>query len=88
MCHDIVSHMKTATIRELKHGTSRVLSLVAGGESVEVRRRNEPVAILSPPTRKRRIVRPDFVARLRTIYGATVLPTTATDLVAESRGDS
>ena len=78
MCHDIVTHMKTATIRELKHGTSRVLSLVAGGESVEVRRRNEPVAILSPPTR------PSMMPPA----AITGMFTTATDLVAESRGDS
>ena len=82
MCHV----MKTTTIRELKHATTTVLGWVAGGESVEVRRRNEPVAVLSPPTRRVRVVRPDFVARLRAIYGAKVLATTGTDVVAESRG--
>ncbi|MSU50689.1 MAG: type II toxin-antitoxin system prevent-host-death family antitoxin [Opitutus sp.] len=61
--------MKTTTIRELKHDTTTVLSWVAGGESVEVRRRGEPVAVLSPVKRKARIARPDFVARLKTIYG-------------------
>ena len=80
--------MKTTTIRALRHTTSRVLSIVADGESVEVLRRRRPVAILSPPARKTRIVRPDFAARLRTIYGAKVLPTTGTELIAESRGDS
>ena len=40
--------MKTTTIRELKHDTSTVLAWVASGESVEVRRHREPVAILSP----------------------------------------
>jgi antitoxin (DNA-binding transcriptional repressor) of toxin-antitoxin stability system len=43
--------MKITTIRELKHDTSTVLGWVAGGESVEVRRRNHPVVILSPPNR-------------------------------------
>ena len=82
MCHV----MKTTTIRELKHATTTVLGWVAGGESVEVRRRNEPVAVLYPPTRRVRVVRPDFVTRLRAIYGAKVLATTGTDVVAESRG--
>ena len=77
--------MKTTTIRELKHDTT-VLSWVAGGESVEVRRRGVPVAILSPRKRRARIVRPDFAARLRAIYGDRILPTTASDLIAESRG--
>ena len=35
-----------------------------------------------------RIARPDFLARLRTIYGDKVLSTTATDLISESRGET
>ena len=88
MCHIIVSRVKTTTIRELKHDTTTVLSWVAAGESVEVRRRRQPVAILSSPKRKARMVRPDFAARLKAIYGAKVLATAGTDLVAEARGES
>lgn len=80
--------MKSTTIRELKHDTSTVLGWVAAGESVEVRRRNRPVAILSPPKRAGRIARPDFAKRLRGIYGSVVLPATGTDLISESRGDT
>lgn len=83
MCHV----MKRTTIRELRHDTTTVLGWVAEGETVEVRRRDEPVAILSPPQRKARIGRPDFAARLHQIYGDLVLPTTATELIAESRGE-
>jgi antitoxin (DNA-binding transcriptional repressor) of toxin-antitoxin stability system len=87
MCHIIVSRMKTTTIRELKHATSTVLSWVAAGETVEVRRRRNPVALLMPLRRKSSVARPDFTARLRAIYGAVQLPTTATELVAEARGE-
>ena len=80
--------MKSTTIRELKHDTSTVLSWVAAGESVEVCRRGEPVAVLSPAKRKARVVRPDFVARLKTIYGKGKLSVTGTELVAEARGES
>jgi len=80
--------MKTTTIRELKHDTTTVLSWVAEGQTVEVRRRNEPVALLSPPTRRPVVRRPDFAARLRTIYGKRRLRVPATDLISESRGDS
>ena len=55
---------------------------------MEVRRRAKPVAILSPAKRRARVARPDFGARLRTIYGAQVLPSTATDLISEARGES
>jgi len=80
--------MRTTTIRELKHRMSAVLSWVADGETVEVRRRNVPVAILSPKKHKGRIARPDFAARIKAVYGDKVLPTTGTDVVSESRGES
>lgn len=81
-----MSHVRTTTIRELKHSTTTVLSWVADGETVEVRRRNQPVAVLSPPRRRATIRRPDFMARLRALYGKQVLPTTATELVSDARG--
>ena len=80
--------MKTTTIRALRHDTTTVLAWVAHGESVEVQRRGEPVAVLSPKRHPARIARPDFLARLRTIYGEKVLSTTATDMISESRGES
>jgi antitoxin (DNA-binding transcriptional repressor) of toxin-antitoxin stability system len=80
--------MRVTTIRELKHDTTTVLGWVAAGESVEVRRRNKPVAVLSPPGRKKRPILPDFKARLREIYGDHTLPTTGSELIAQSRGDS
>jgi prevent-host-death family protein len=79
--------MKTTTIRELKHATSTVLSWVAEGESVEVRRRSKPVAMLTPIKRRSSIVRPDFLVRLQAIYGPVMMPTTATELVADARGE-
>lgn len=79
--------MKHTTIRELKHATTKVLLLVESGETVEVRRRNHPVAVLSPPARKEPAPRPDFAARLREIYGDGILETTGTDLVNELRGE-
>ena len=79
--------MKTTTIRELKHATSTVLSWVAEGESVEVRRRDRPVALLTPLKRKTAIMRPDFAARMRAAYGEIILPSPATELVAEARGE-
>ncbi len=87
MCHRIVSRMKTTSIRELRHDTTTVLGWVAGGESVEVQRRGVPVAVLSAQERKRRIVKPDFLARIRSVYGDKMPATTATDLISESRGE-
>lgn len=79
--------MKQTTIRELKHATTRVLAMVEAGETVEVRRRKKPVAVLSPPDRRRCMERPDFEMRLKEIYGDKFLAITGTDLVNESRGE-
>lgn len=88
MCHINVTPMKKTTIRELKHETSKVLLWVAQGETVEVLRRNVPVAVLSPAASRAQGKRPDFAARLREVYGEEILPTTGTDLVSSSRGES
>lgn len=78
--------MKQTTIGELKHETSKVLAIVEAGEMVEVRRRNQPVAILSPPGRSKAVEKPDFAARMKEIYGDRVLESKGTDLVGEARG--
>ncbi len=80
--------MKTTTIRELKHEMTAVLAKVAEGESFEVLRRGKPVAVLSPRKRKTRRVMPDFSKRLQAIYGDRILSSTASDLIAEARGDT
>jgi antitoxin (DNA-binding transcriptional repressor) of toxin-antitoxin stability system len=79
--------MKHATIREIKHDTSRVLGMVETGQSVEIRRRTKAVAILSPVAQNKTPKLPDFAARLREIYGDTVLKSTHTDLINEARGE-
>jgi prevent-host-death family protein len=82
--------MKTTNIRELKHATSTVLAWVEQGESVEITRRNKVVAIISPPPppdSPKKIVRPDYEARLTAIFGDRVLPTTANELMDYDRGD-
>ncbi len=80
--------MKVVNIRELKHETSAIMEQVAMGQSIEIRKRNRPVALLKPlPGTGRRHSRPDFRKRLYDIYGHSMLKTTATELIAEERGD-
>lgn len=78
--------MKTTSIRELKHDTSTVLAIVANGESVEVRRRNVPVAVISP-IKTRKVMRRNFQGRLKAIYDDQILTVTGTDLISEDRAD-
>lgn len=80
--------MKTTTVRELKHETSKVLAWVEQGEIVEVRRRRKPVAKLSPPGPATPTKRPDFLGRLRDAYCAKKLRSSGSSIVSAARGDS
>lgn len=80
--------MKSVNIRSLKHETGALMERVALGESVEIRRRNQPIAVLKPVESDQSCgQRPDFRKRLQTIYGDQMLPQTATELLFEERGD-
>jgi antitoxin (DNA-binding transcriptional repressor) of toxin-antitoxin stability system len=77
--------MKTATVRQLRHDFGSVLSWIEEGEPVRISKRGQIIALLSPPpapkpakTRKR----PDFLGRLKRIYGDKLLPG---NLIVEER---
>jgi len=65
-----------------------VLERVKNGGTVAVTRRVKRVAIMSAPERKRRVVRPDFTARPKRIYGEEASVVTATEAIAGGRGDA
>lgn len=79
--------MKRANIRELRHHTSAVLERVARGETVEICRRNRPIARITPIPPETPVELPDFRRRLDRVYGSTCLATTGTAVVSEGRGD-
>ena len=77
--------MKTATVRQLRHDFGSVLNWVEAAEAVGIGKRGRIVALPSPPpasklSRPRK--RPDFLGRLKRIYGDTVL---RGDVVVEER---
>ena len=79
--------MKSINVRYLSHETGKVLDRVALSESVEIRRRNKPIAVIQPAKNETGQIRPNFRARLESIYGQTVLDKTATELLREERGE-
>ena len=86
MCVIMLNIMKTATIREIQHNLSEVLSWVERGEEVQVLRRNRVVARLLPP-QPQPSRSPDFVARARAVWGEAPRGTALSAIVSESRGD-
>ena len=80
--------MKSVNIRSLKHETGAVMERVAMGESVEITRRNHPIAVITPvATHDEATPRPNFRKRLQAIYGDRALQQTASDLLSEERGE-
>jgi antitoxin (DNA-binding transcriptional repressor) of toxin-antitoxin stability system len=65
--------MKTASVYEVQHNFSKVLSWVARGENVVIQRRNVPVATLVAIEKKQPPL-PDFLARLEAVYGKRPVP--------------
>jgi antitoxin (DNA-binding transcriptional repressor) of toxin-antitoxin stability system len=86
MCVIMLDIMKTATIREIQHNLSEVLSWVERGEEVQVLRRNKVVARLLPP-QPQPSQSPDFVARARAVWGDGSRGTALSAIVSESRGE-
>jgi antitoxin (DNA-binding transcriptional repressor) of toxin-antitoxin stability system len=81
--------MKTTNIRELRHDTSTVLGWVALGETVEITRRNQVVAVLTPPKpkKKKKAPRPDFAVRLKEMWGGKQVVPSWTDALNDERGE-
>jgi antitoxin (DNA-binding transcriptional repressor) of toxin-antitoxin stability system len=69
--------MRTASVYEVQHNFSKVLSWVNSGETVIIQRRNVPVAKLVPTEDKAAPPLPDFLKRLKQTYKERVLQDSA-----------
>lgn len=67
MNHDD-SPMEFVTVRDLRTAFPKVEKILASGETVEIRKRNKVVGILSPPPDRKKITMPDFGARMSKIF--------------------
>ena len=61
--------MKTATVADLRNNFHRISALIESGQTVEITKRGLPFARLSPTSRKRKLVKPDIMARLKATWG-------------------
>ncbi len=75
--------MKRATLRDLRYRFKEVEAQLAEGEEIEIVRRNKPIAVLMPVKPKAPVEVPDFLARMRQIWGDTSFEKTGAELIAE-----
>lgn len=78
-------HMKKASIRDLRYGFRKIERLLHQGEEIQITKRRRVIARLVPEGTADVVQLPDFLARLRSIYGEKPLPVTGAELMAEDR---
>jgi antitoxin (DNA-binding transcriptional repressor) of toxin-antitoxin stability system len=79
-------HMKRASVRDLRYDFPKVEKMLAQGESIEITKRNKVIGTLRPVDAPVKVQVPDFMARLKKIYGDKVLETSWADSLAERKG--
>lgn len=77
--------MKRASVRDLRYRFSEVERLLREGQKIEITRRKRVIARLVPAPSPAPRHLPDFLARLRTIYGNKTLKLSGAKLIAQER---
>ena len=78
-------HMKKATVRDLRYRFSVVEDLLRDGEEIYITKRKRVIARLLPPKASAPKAFPDFMARLKKIFGKKRLKVSGADLIALDR---
>jgi antitoxin (DNA-binding transcriptional repressor) of toxin-antitoxin stability system len=74
--------MKTASVGDLRYRFPEIEWALRAGEQIEITKRKRVIARLVSATIPRR---PDFMARLREIYGDKTLKVSGAELLAQER---
>jgi antitoxin (DNA-binding transcriptional repressor) of toxin-antitoxin stability system len=77
-------HMRKASVRDLRYRFADVERLLLQGEELEITKRRQVIARLMPACTTAP-QRPDFLARLRRIYGKRTLAVSGAQLLAQER---
>jgi len=77
-------HMTTVSVRDLRYDFPRIEDLLRKGEEIQITKRRKVIARLVPEKTERPPM-PDFLARIREIYGDKMLEVTGAELLVEER---
>lgn len=79
-------HMTRASVRDLRYKFHEVEDLLRQGEEIQITKRKRVIARLVPERDKKTPQMPDFLGRLKKIYGKP-LKVTGAELIAKDRED-
>ncbi len=80
-----MDHMRKATVRDLRYHFPEIESLLQDGQEIQITKRKKVIARLVPVRPAGEAKHPDFMARLKKIYGNKKLAVTGAQLLAEER---
>jgi antitoxin (DNA-binding transcriptional repressor) of toxin-antitoxin stability system len=81
-------HMKKASVRDLRYGFKKIERLLHQGEEVQITKRRRVIARLIPEDVRPTAQMPDFMERLRSVYGDKMLRVSGAELIAQDRDRS
>jgi antitoxin (DNA-binding transcriptional repressor) of toxin-antitoxin stability system len=77
-------HMKRASVRDLRYSFKKIERLLRQGQEIEITKRHQVIARLLPEAQDAAKM-PDFIERLRAIYGDEIPAATGAEIIAEDR---
>jgi antitoxin (DNA-binding transcriptional repressor) of toxin-antitoxin stability system len=83
-CDANMYHMTTVTVRDLRYAFPKVEALLSRGEEIKVTKRGKVIARINPERPENRVL-PDFLGRIREIYGDKVFEVSGADLISAER---
>lgn len=79
-------HMRKASVRDLRYAFKKIERLLHQGEEIQITKRRRVIARLVPESEQVAAAEvPDFMGRLRAIYGDKLLAVSGADLLSEDR---
>jgi antitoxin (DNA-binding transcriptional repressor) of toxin-antitoxin stability system len=77
--------MRKASVRDLRYRFREVEESLRGGEEIQITKRKRIITTLVPSAPARRPRRPDFLARLKKLYGNRAQEVTGAELISRER---
>jgi antitoxin (DNA-binding transcriptional repressor) of toxin-antitoxin stability system len=78
-------HVKRVSVSDLRHNFAAVERMLRRGETIEITKRKCVIGKLTPAAPEAKPQMPDFMARLRRIYGNRKLKVSAAQMIARDR---
>jgi antitoxin (DNA-binding transcriptional repressor) of toxin-antitoxin stability system len=80
-------HMKTASVRDLRYRFSTVERQLRAGEEILITKRKRVIGRLLPPSPRSPVQIPDFMGRMKKIFGNKRMKVSGAKLISDERDE-